>query len=197
MMTARQQRRILCFAMSAAARAAEPATTAPSVGELEALVATIEDPTAREKLVAQLKALIAAQHQTQPTESLEEIGTGVVAGLSRRLAAASQSVADAAEALRDAPQVSRWLQRQIDDPKAIERWKAVAIYVVLTLAAGFIAQGIARVITDERMVEDRLNEEVREILSQHTSQMERSDITYSDMFKKTKRELAKKKGIVL
>jgi hypothetical protein len=58
-------------------------------------------------------------------------------------------------------------------------------------------QGIAKVISDELMVEDRLNEEVREILSQHTGQMERSDITYSDMFKKTKRELAKKKGIVL
>jgi uncharacterized protein len=60
-----------------------------------------------------------------------------------------------------------------------------------------VAQGIAKVIADELSVEDRLNEEVREILSQHTSQMERSDITYSDMFKKTKRELAKKKGIVL
>ena len=60
-----------------------------------------------------------------------------------------------------------------------------------------VAHGIARLITDALLVEDKLNEEVREILSQHTSQMERSDITYSDMFKKTKRELAKKKGIVL
>ncbi len=60
-----------------------------------------------------------------------------------------------------------------------------------------VAQGIVRVITEELLVEDRLNDEVREILSQHASQMERSDITYSDMFKKTKRELAKKKGIVL
>jgi len=60
-----------------------------------------------------------------------------------------------------------------------------------------VAHGIARVIADELLIEDKLNEEVREILSQHTSQMERSDITYSDMFKKTKRELAKKKGIVL
>ncbi len=58
-------------------------------------------------------------------------------------------------------------------------------------------QGIIRVIADELMVEDKLNEEVREILAQHTGQMERSDITYSDMFKKTKRELAKKKGIIL
>ncbi len=62
---------------------------------------------------------------------------------------------------------------------------------------GATVQGIAKVIADELMVEDKLNEEVREILSQHTSHMERSDITYSDMFKKTKRELAKKKGIIL
>ena len=60
-----------------------------------------------------------------------------------------------------------------------------------------VADGIARVITDELLIEDRLNEEVREVLAQHTAQMERSDITYSEMFRKVKRELAKKKGIVL
>ena len=57
--------------------------------------------------------------------------------------------------------------------------------------------GIARVIADELSVEDRLNEEARGVLAQHMSSMERSDITYSEMFKKVKRELAKKKGIVL
>ncbi len=57
--------------------------------------------------------------------------------------------------------------------------------------------GIARVIVDELSVEDRLNEEAREVLAQHMTHMERSDITYSEMFKKVKRELAKKKGIVL
>ncbi len=56
---------------------------------------------------------------------------------------------------------------------------------------------IARVIADELMLEDRLNEEAREVLAQHSAQMERSDVTYSEMFKKVKRELAKKKGIVL
>ena len=60
-----------------------------------------------------------------------------------------------------------------------------------------VTDGIARVIADELSVEDRLNEEAREVLSQHMGQMERSDITYSEMFKKVKRELAKKKGIVL
>jgi hypothetical protein len=60
-----------------------------------------------------------------------------------------------------------------------------------------VVEGITRVITDELRVEDQLNDEVREVLSQHMSQMERSDITYSEMFKKVKRELAKQKGIVL
>jgi len=60
-----------------------------------------------------------------------------------------------------------------------------------------VVEGIAKVIVDELQVEDRLNDEAREVLNQHMSQMERSDITYSEMFRKVKRELAKKKGIVL
>jgi len=60
-----------------------------------------------------------------------------------------------------------------------------------------VIEGIARVIVDDLSVEDHLNEEAREVLAQHMTHMERSDITYSEMFKKVKRELAKKKGIVL
>ena len=60
-----------------------------------------------------------------------------------------------------------------------------------------VVEGIAHVIVEELSIEDRLNEEAREVLAQHMNQMERSDITYSEMFKKVKRELAKKKGIVL
>jgi hypothetical protein len=60
-----------------------------------------------------------------------------------------------------------------------------------------VIAGILQVITEELRREDQLNEEVREVLLQHSAQMERSDITYSFMFNKVKRELAKKKGIVL
>lgn len=62
---------------------------------------------------------------------------------------------------------------------------------------GRVTSGIMQVITDEMRVEDALNEEVRQTLLEHTQQMERSDITYSFMFNKVKRELAKKKGIIL
>lgn len=60
-----------------------------------------------------------------------------------------------------------------------------------------VAEGVARVITEELQLEDRLNEEVREVLVQHASEMQRSNITYSEMFKMVKRKLAKEKGIIL
>lgn len=53
------------------------------------------------------------------------------------------------------------------------------------------------VITEELQKEDRLNEEVREVLLQHSREMERSNITYTEMFKMVKRKLAKEKGLVL
>jgi hypothetical protein len=62
---------------------------------------------------------------------------------------------------------------------------------------GRVIHGVAQVITGELQQEDQLNEEVRQVLLEHTAQMERSDITYSVMFNKVKRELAKKKGLVL
>ena len=60
-----------------------------------------------------------------------------------------------------------------------------------------IVEGIQKVIADELSIEDRLNEEVREVLSQHLSEMERSDVTYTEMFKMLKRKMAKEKGIIL
>ena len=60
-----------------------------------------------------------------------------------------------------------------------------------------LTAGIAKVVTDELAVEDRLNEEVREVLIQHSSEMERSNVTYTEMFKMLKKKMAKEKGIVL
>ena len=60
-----------------------------------------------------------------------------------------------------------------------------------------IVELLIGVITSELSVEDRLNEEVREVLMQHSSEIERSNMSYSDMFKMVKKKLAKEKGIVL
>jgi hypothetical protein len=60
-----------------------------------------------------------------------------------------------------------------------------------------LIEGLARVISTELQIEDKLNEEVREVLIQHSSEMERSNITYTEMFKMVKRKMAKEKGIIL
>ena len=60
-----------------------------------------------------------------------------------------------------------------------------------------IVELVMHVIADELSVEDRLNEEVREVLMQHSTEIERSNMSYSDMFKMVKKKLAKEKGIVL
>ena len=60
-----------------------------------------------------------------------------------------------------------------------------------------VMESLARVIADELVVEDRLNEEVREVLVQHASEMERSNVTYTEMFKMLKKKMAREKGIIL
>jgi hypothetical protein len=56
---------------------------------------------------------------------------------------------------------------------------------------------IMKVIAEEMSVEDRLNEEVRAVLMQHAAEMERSNMSYTDMFKMLKKKMAKEKGIIL
>ena len=60
-----------------------------------------------------------------------------------------------------------------------------------------VADIVAAVITDELQEEDRLNEEVREVLVQHATEMERSNVTYTEMFKMLKKKMAREKGISL
>ncbi len=56
---------------------------------------------------------------------------------------------------------------------------------------------IVSLLTEEFQKEDRLDQEVREILSKHMEKIRRDNIEYQSMFRMVKTELAKKKGIVL
>ena len=60
-----------------------------------------------------------------------------------------------------------------------------------------VEEEIVKVIIDDLMIEERLNEEVRDVLTQHANEMQKSNIPYSEMFKMVKKKLAKEKGIIL
>ena len=59
------------------------------------------------------------------------------------------------------------------------------------------AYAVARAFSEDLMVEDRLNEEVREILRTHSDEMTRRGVQYHEMFKMIKTELVKKRKLIL
>jgi hypothetical protein len=50
---------------------------------------------------------------------------------------------------------------------------------------------------EELSVEDRLNEEVRQILVEHQDEIRRTGIVYQEMYKKVKQQLARERKLVL
>jgi hypothetical protein len=76
--------------------------------------------------------------------------------------------------------------------------------VVARLVPGVIETGVPQelsemitaMITEEMDAEDRLNDEVREILNQYTEYMRREGVSYQEMFRKAKNQLIAQRKIV-
>ncbi len=62
---------------------------------------------------------------------------------------------------------------------------------------GGLIDRLSEVFLADLAVEDRLNEEVREILGRYTEEISRRDINYQEMFRKIKSKLARERGIIL
>ncbi len=56
---------------------------------------------------------------------------------------------------------------------------------------------ISNLITEEFLNEDKLDQEVREILNQHMEKIRKENIEYQTMFRMIKTKLAKERDIVL
>lgn len=69
--------------------------------------------------------------------------------------------------------------------------------VTLDVSADTLITEIRRLMTEDLLVEDRLNEEVKEILRAHTDEIDRGNIDYSRMFAMVKRQLVKQRGLIL
>jgi hypothetical protein len=58
------------------------------------------------------------------------------------------------------------------------------------------AATIAQVIEEDLSVEDRLNDEVRELLDQYTDYMRRENVSYQEMFRKIKNQLLSQRKVI-
>ncbi|MBZ5701700.1 MAG: DUF507 family protein [Acidobacteriia bacterium] len=66
-----------------------------------------------------------------------------------------------------------------------------------TKAVEPVALRVRQKMQEELSVEDRLNDEVREILIQHQDEMRRTGVSYQEMFKKAKAQLARDRKLIL
>jgi len=75
--------------------------------------------------------------------------------------------------------------------------RLVAAKMIETKNVENLTQQVRQVMADEVTVEDRLNEEVREILSRYSDEMRRTGVSYQEMYKKVKGQLARERKLIL
>ena len=68
--------------------------------------------------------------------------------------------------------------------------------IVETTTPDVVAEKIGEVISDELAVEDRLNDEVRDLLSQYSEYMRREGVSYQEMFRRIKNTLISQRKVI-
>jgi hypothetical protein len=75
--------------------------------------------------------------------------------------------------------------------------RLVAGKMIEAKSAENLTQQVRQLMADEIGIEDRLNEEVREILSRYSEEMRRTGASYQEMYKKVKGQLARERKLIL
>ncbi|HXX21386.1 MAG TPA: DUF507 family protein [Candidatus Acidoferrum sp.] len=75
--------------------------------------------------------------------------------------------------------------------------RLLAAKMIETKDVEALTQHVRQVMADEVTVEDRLNEEAREILSRYSEEMRRTGVSYQEMYKKVKSQLARERKLIL
>lgn len=75
--------------------------------------------------------------------------------------------------------------------------RLVAGKMIETKNAENLTTQVRQVMAEEITIEDRLNEEVREILARYSDEMKRTGASYQEMYKKVKGQLARERKLIL
>src|SRR5882672_3443459 len=68
--------------------------------------------------------------------------------------------------------------------------------MIETPSPDVVAERITAVINEELEVEDRLNDEVRDLLSQYSEYMRREGVSYQEMFKRIKKTMISQRKVI-
>lgn len=127
------------------APAAAPAPAPVSADELERLVGTLQDESARAKLVEELRGLIAAQRGVEQKQEEQNPAT-LLNNFSAQIDVISGEILAAAAVVVDAPRLIAWVQSQVSDVHAREFWLEVGLKLGIIFGAALIAEWLARLL---------------------------------------------------
>src|ERR1700737_2345193 len=74
--------------------------------------------------------------------------------------------------------------------------KQMTPQIIETSSADSATEMISHLIEEELQVEDRLNDEVRELLSQYSDYMRRESVSYQEMFRRIKNTLISQRKVI-
>lgn len=132
-------------AQQATAPAAKPETV--SADELQRLVSSLENEQDRARLIQQLRALIAAERNSGPTqEPAQAQQIGFFGRLPGQLDAISGEILATAAAIVDAPRLISWVEEQASDAQARARWLEVLWHLALVFGLAVLAEVVVRAI---------------------------------------------------
>ncbi len=139
---------LLCVAtvLPAVARAEAPppaaSASAPvTVDELDRLVDTLQNDSARAKLVADLRALIAAERGVAAEKPAAVTFFGQ---LSQQIDVLTGEILAGVAVVVDAPRLYGWARQQVTDPAARVQWIEAAYAAVLVFGIGLVAEWVLR-----------------------------------------------------
>jgi hypothetical protein len=75
--------------------------------------------------------------------------------------------------------------------------RLIASQMIETKKPENVTTQVRQVLAEEVTLEDRLNEEVREILARYSDEMRRTGVSYQEMYKKVKGQLARERKLIL
>ena len=88
------------------------------------------------------------------------------------------------------------LAREVVSYTSKQLVKSLTPGTIETSNPDLVAEKIAEVISEELAVEDRLNDEVRDLLSQYSEYMRREGVSYQEMFRRIKNTLISQRKVV-
>jgi small conductance mechanosensitive channel len=118
-----------------------PSEVAPDEAELRRLIETLEDPAAREELLAKLRALLAAQGEqpSAPEDAPEDAFASAVDLVSGRADLVRTVAERVVEAIERLPLFVAWLEGEWRDPNQRALWLEVGVSCLVVFGAAIVA----------------------------------------------------------